>query len=106
MTTEPQPQDNGDEPTTRLPAQDAEATTKLPDPAPEDGEVTTQLEPERAVTEGPFGDGILGDDGGRTTRMAGTPKPPKKMSATTIVIAVLVGLLGFALVVQVRGTST
>ncbi|NUR26837.1 MAG: DUF881 domain-containing protein [Catenulispora sp.] len=33
-------------------------------------------------------------------------RPAKKMSATGVVIAVLVGLLGFALVVQVRGTST
>lgn len=123
--TDPQPREpgatepsgDGDEPTTRIPTDPApepaeassEETTRLT-PA-DDGEVTTQLGGvpdvgERATAEGPFGDGILGDDGGRTTRMPGVPRPPRKLSATSIVIAVLVGLLGFALVVQVRGTST
>ena len=34
------------------------------------------------------------------------PPAKRKMSAASVVIAVLVGLLGFALIVQVRGTST
>jgi uncharacterized protein YlxW (UPF0749 family) len=92
------------EETTRLPVAPAEETTKL-------SEETTRLpegagSSERATAEGPFGGGILGDDGDRTTRVKGNPPPSKKLSATSVVIAALVGLLGFALVVQVRGTST
>jgi uncharacterized protein YlxW (UPF0749 family) len=96
------------EPTIRLPEMPAEETARIPVTPVEE---TTKLpegaeSSERATAEGPFGDGILGDDGGRTMRMKGNPPPRKKMSATSIVIAALVGLLGFALVVQVRGTST
>lgn len=123
--TAPQPPESGDEPTARIdrPASDlpvsgppapeettripeaADATTRLPEPADPPAD-RADGESERETTEGPFGEGILGDDGGRTSRMPGSPKPARKLSATSIVIAVLVGLMGFALVVQVRGTST
>src|SRR5512139_3431466 len=106
MTTAPQPSDNGDEPTARIPGPE-EITTPAETSQPETEQAgteqagTEQAETEREVAEGPFGDGILGDDGGRTNRMPSTPKPQRKLSATSIVIAVLVGLMGFALVVQV-----
>ena len=106
MTTAPQPPDNGDEPTTRI-RKPEEITTSAESAQAQIAQAETEeAETEREVAEGPFGDGILGDDGGRTTRMPDTLKPHRKLSATSIVIAVLVGLMGFALVVQVRGTST
>jgi uncharacterized protein YlxW (UPF0749 family) len=76
MTTAPEPTGDEDEATVRLPGQRAE------EPAP-------------AVPDEP-----------EDTAPASTPQAPPKLSATRIVIAVLVGLMGFALVVQVRGTST
>jgi uncharacterized protein YlxW (UPF0749 family) len=104
----PEP-DADDEPTVGIPTSEpapeasADAAADESD-APAADEVTAQLG-ERATAEGPFGDGTVGDDEGAAPA-AGVPKPARKMSATSIVIAVLVGLMGFALVVQVRGTST
>src|SRR5262249_19320342 len=84
------PPESAAEETTRIelpPESAAEETTRIVLPEdvaqPADGEVTTQLAPaaaegERATAEGPFGDGILGDDGGRTTRLPGVPKPARK----------------------------
>lgn len=117
MTAPQQPEtgaeDTGDEPTARIPAQPApEETTRSAQPEdsahaedtaqPEDTglpEESGRTENREAAAEGDAADGD-------TVRIEGTPQPVRKVSATSIVIAVLVGLMGFALVVQVRGTST
>ncbi|MCP2321853.1 uncharacterized protein YlxW (UPF0749 family) [Hamadaea flava] len=76
-----------------------------------DGESDEGAEPTVALAS-PSGSSGSNDSTG-TTDSGGSPEAAggsgesgkKKVSAATIVIAVLVGLLGFALIVQVRGTS-
>ncbi|NUR70172.1 MAG: DUF881 domain-containing protein [Hamadaea sp.] len=73
-------------------ADSADATASSTGVAAEDDAPEDQAEAEPTVGPAPAAE-------------SGAKKPAVKVSAATIVIAVLVGLLGFALIVQVRGTS-
>jgi uncharacterized protein YlxW (UPF0749 family) len=80
---------------------DAEQTIRLDPPAESDGEAAEETE----KTEGP--DETQEPEAAESAGPAETGAAPvtRKVSAASVVIAVLVGLLGFALIVQVRGTS-
>ncbi|MEV6971494.1 DUF881 domain-containing protein [Hamadaea sp. NPDC051192] len=70
-----------------------------------DGESDEGAEPTVALASPSSSNGTT-DSGGSSEAAGGSGESgKKKVSAATIVIAVLVGLLGFALIVQVRGTS-
>jgi uncharacterized protein YlxW (UPF0749 family) len=95
-------------------ALDAEETQRLARPAepvaesePTDEEPAGEEPAEGESTEGESTEREADPEDTRpVTAPPAAPPAKRKMSAASVVIAVLVGLLGFALIVQVRGTST